>query len=622
MARPIAVIRQEFATLTPVAATAPTQGVCLIGRATQETTVADDGASIKKLYTAISGGTDFEAPLAKVGMVITEASFQVENAVVTVGTTSANMGDGAVTVSSGLADLLKTGDVAVKASDGAALGTILSISSSQVVQVDREVDYTEDIDFRRTLTGLSQLDQVDADITSETDTDKLRWPGSPTIDGLAVETATSVYCVYVADRKDLSDEVLELTLADYKSQIGRPTPKNPLALAASLAFETAGNRIMYAIGTNGTTAGDYLENMSLLENHADVYALVPLCESNGVAASVAASMKTTLAASADPDAALTSGVPQRFRIAIVGGFKIEAEVDVVSITNGAAENPNTGADTIEIYSTTLFAASVQEGDIVSYDGEDGVVSEVKNQNRIVVGGEAFRIAATGNAAMPIDITRNRTSAQKAEAAIALNTLDNKRTYLVWQDVKVNNVAISTGGSQYLAAAVGGLIAGTPPHSPITGASVGGSLKLVDRRYTEAQLSAIAGAGLLVFKSDVPTSAPYCIHGVSSDTSALELRELSLVKVFDYTASFFQGLLTPFTKGWNINPQTVGFVQESLDAGCRSLQATNYDKLGTIILGAEVVEVTQDADYGDRLVSEILVTFPKPLNTVVLRLVSQ
>lgn len=624
MARPVAVVRQQFSQLTPVAASTPTQGVCLIGRATIETSFdfVSERASIKKAYADVSGATAFVPPLGRGDMVITSAHFMVEGALVTITTTGEDMTAGLVTLTSGHGVL--AGDEIWHG--GAKVGVVYSVTATSAQAKDGTLSLTNTITFKRRLTTPTRLDEADGDLI-DTDTAKMKWPGSPHINEQAVTGADYVYCEYVATRTDLAAEVMEITAADYtlRTKLGPSTLNNPLAKAAELAFGVAGNVKIYAIGVEGATATDFTAATELLFNYKDIYAVVPVCETHEIAASVASSLKATLAASADADAALSSGVAQRFRVAVVGGFEIADEVTLVDGVTMTVSDKDSVAGTLKLTAAdTAFTDDLQLGDVVKADGVGGsaTVSQIINDNLILVEGTSAFITGLDNADTPsVTITRTKTNAQKTAEAIALNGYDNKRVYMTWQKVKLTADGAAVG-SQYLAAIVGGAIAGSLPHASLTGTAAAGVHSLVDRRYTEAQLSQISNAGLLVFKQDQLSSPPYCIHSVSTDTSALELSELSLVKVFDYVASLYQARLEAFTKGWNINAQTLGFVRADLEAATASLLATNYAKLGTIINSAEIVELIQDPDYGDRISAEIQVEFPKPLNTLVLRLVSQ
>jgi hypothetical protein len=93
-------------------------------------------------------------------------------------------------------------------------------------------------------------------------------------------------------------------------------------------------------------------------------------------------------------------------------------------------------------------------------------------------------------------------------------------------------------------------------------------------------------------------------------------------VFDYAAAYFQARQERFLSGWNVNEQTIGFIKADLEAGIAALKAQRYAKLGSVIIDATLVSVAQNAAITDKVESEILVQFPRPLNTLSLRLVSQ
>lgn len=642
MARPIAVVLQEFATLGAATVATPTQGVCLIGRCTVEVSKALNGSDAVLPYADISDTSPFSPPLAKPDMVITSATFRLVNAeveIATVDNATANS-DGVVTLSTGHA--VQVGDTVtgVTAADEDT-STVLAVTATSATLSDA-VTSGDDLVFKRVIPEIV-LTQVNGSLIDE-DTSQVALPTSPTVsvaqwDGVGTVTcdvldAESVYVEYIADRYDMAESILEVTPANYTDtdKLGPATANNPLSLAAQVAFSNSGAQTIYCVGIaagSDAAAADFTGVLPQLFSTPEIYALVPLCESHATAAAVATALRAELNNQASADVALRDGVAQRFRIAVVGGFSLEATS--VPVSSKAATRVSASGNDVTFSSTTanFVSSGVVAGDavVLSFSGNtyNGVVKTVITNQRIVVTSAlAASGIADGASGTITSITHTKSYADKAAEAISLNGIDSRRVYLAWQPVSVMVGTTETQvGSQYLAAAVGGLVAGLPPHAAITNIGIGGVTKIRDNRYTEKQFTDISNAGLLVFKQDTSAGAPYCIHGVSSDKSgAVELVELSMVKVFDYTAAYFQKRQERFLSGWNVNDQTIGFIKSDLEIGIAVLKAQRYPKLGAVILDATLVAVAQNAAVTDKVESEILVTFPRPLNTLSLRIVSQ
>ncbi len=623
MARPIAVVLQEFANVGAAAVATPTQGVCLIGRCTVERSKALNGSDLMLPYS--DSTVAFVPPLGKPNMVITSATMRLSNAEVEMATHTVTSGEADGVTVTIVGHHVVAGDmVYVNGEEGHPVVGVVG----NVITLADDLTEADELSFRRTVADVV----LEGDILSALD--KVAFPATPevtigTASGLTVLSAEYMYPEYTADRYDMDETVLAVTPSNYTDLLGPATTNNPLALAAQLAFANAGAQTIYCVGIAGSataSATAFTAVIGQLFSFREIYALVPLCESHATAQAVATALRAELESQANADTALSTGVAQRFRIAVVGGYAL---TDTATLVNGAAVTyVSESGDDVTLSSTTanFVTAGVVAGDTVSTvfsSTRTGVVKQVISNQRIVVTSAALA-GAISSGSGTITITHTKSYADKAAEAASLNGIDSRRVYIAWQPVTASvGGSPADLGSQYLAAAVGGLIAGLPPHAAITNLGIGGITGIRNNRYTELQFTTMSNAGVLVFKQDTASGAPYCIHGVSSDKSGLvPLTELSMVKVFDYAAAYFQARQERFLSGWNINEQTIGFIKADLEAGIAALKSQRYAKLGSVIIDATLVSVAQNATITDKVESEILVQFPRPLNTLSLRLVSQ
>lgn len=185
------------------------------------------------------------------------------------------------------------------------------------------------------------------------------------------------------------------------------------------------------------------------------------------------------------------------------------------------------------------------------------------------------------------------------------------------------VAAASQPGYYLACAVGGMTAALPSHQGFTNLGIAGITKIYDANtyFSDKQLSQISNGGWFVFQQDTPTALPYCIHQLTTDTSTLQFGEYSLVKNFDFVSLFFLDILNDFIGIWNINVETMGFIQQGIIAGISTLKLKKRARIGAPINSATLTSVAQSTVSEDRLEMYVEVDFPKPLNTVGLHLVS-
>ena len=64
-------------------------------------------------------------------------------------------------------------------------------------------------------------------------------------------------------------------------------------------------------------------------------------------------------------------------------------------------------------------------------------------------------------------------------------------------------------------------------------------------YTNRQLNVMAAGGVYILVQDAQGGPVVCRHQLSTDTSTIETRELSITKVVDFTAKFMRAGLRNF-----------------------------------------------------------------------------
>ena len=147
-----------------------------------------------------------------------------------------------------------------------------------------------------------------------------------------------VYVEYRAFRTDLQaiDSVNSTT--EIETKIGRIDSRNPLAGALSVARQNAGTAPIYFYGIVSDDLIGYNKAKDAISSDDGVYAVVLLTTS----LSVAASFKADNESLADPNIALSTGVPQKFRV-VIGTGTLTPESTVVSENIDATSEALSGA---------------------------------------------------------------------------------------------------------------------------------------------------------------------------------------------------------------------------------------------------------------------------------------
>jgi hypothetical protein len=186
------------------------------------------------------------------------------------------------------------------------------------------------------------------------------------------------------------------------------------------------------------------------------------------------------------------------------------------------------------------------------------------------------------------------------------------------------VAADAQPGYYLACCVGGQTAGQPPQQGFTNMGINAISRIYNSSeyFTESQLTTLSNSGVYVFVQDNPTALPYSIHEVTTDVLSLETGEYMVVKDFDYVAWTFLDTLFPFLGRWNITPDAIRFIKQSLYSTVANLKSQYRAKIGAPLIDATIDSVFQNSDVSsDRIEAYVSVNLPMTLNVIGLHLVA-
>jgi hypothetical protein len=224
----------------------------------------------------------------------------------------------------------------------------------------------------------------------------------------------------------------------------------------------------------------------------------------------------------------------------------------------------------------------------------------------------------------------------ALASIAQSFRD-KRCALAWPDkVKVSGLTDGSlsrsqptvpavAGTQpgyYLACQIGGACAGLPPQQGLTNMGFAGIDKVYHATdyFTDRQLTRISDAGWFVLQQDTPTAAPYCIHQLTTDPTAVETGELSVVKDLDYISMYFVNILQNYIGRYNVTMATLTEINRGLSSGIEALKINNIARIGPPLIDAVITSLMVSPISSDRVEVYVEATIPRPLNRIGLHLV--
>lgn len=426
-----------------------------------------------------------------------------------------------------------------------------------------------------------------------------------------------MYVGYKALRQDLSDVYTVADVDEARGRLGKLVPENPLGYAVMLTLANT-NTSVKLVGVDSDDVAGYTAAKDRLENVDDVYGIVPCTQES----EILGIFKLHCQQMSVPEVG-------KWRVCI-GSTKLQT---VKSLQEGVATISNSD-DSLPIVikdSEAQFTSNgVDAGHTLTLfteaGGVDYVVEAVVAEDMLLVDNANpvdTDIFTLDTESYEYKISKDLDKTMQARALQETSkSFGTSRFVHTWPDVCVIDGQELPGF--YLSCAVAGMIAGLPSHQGFTRISIAGvgGLKHANDYFNATQMDIIAEGGTFVFLQDNPSAAPYVRHQLTTDMSTIEFQELSFVKNFDYVSYICKDVMDKFLGRYNITPSTLGLLETSLRATLESLKLYTLPRIGSPVLGYNVVKVHQLDDIRDRVEMYAEVDFPYVLNTIGLHLVSR
>lgn len=176
---------------------------------------------------------------------------------------------------------------------------------------------------------------------------------------------------------------------------------------------------------------------------------------------------------------------------------------------------------------------------------------------------------------------------------------------------------------YAACMVGGALAGLPVHHGLTNLGFAGltRLRYSSGYFSEPQLTRLSDGGYFVLQQRRPTDLVSCLHQLTTDTTALETGELSVVRTIDFVSLYLQGIAEEYLGQYNVLPETASDMYRAETDGIENLKSRKTAKIGAPVTEGSVTLI-KVADFAkDRYQIFSSVKVPGPLNNVDLHVVA-
>lgn len=518
--------------------------------------------------------------------------------------------------------------------------TTQALSDSDVVTVYHK--------FGSLVVGDFLVDSVTGDIAYD-DVSPLEASSDPLLSGYTLSPeaevegsgdSMSLYIGYKADRADLSGRVLTINdITDLSDQLGEINSDNPLAYGVSLALANSGGTSIHAIAINpALSERDAYTQATELAQAQRIHKLVPLTQD----LSIHATFKAHAEAMSTPDlgkwrvAMVNCGLPDEDYLYGKPGSADGSDADLMPDllvkvdVQGANVTLPRGESAPLVFPGDYLKAIVVDGDgnpTDSYIMSDTVSSN--SGSNIVLTSSDWTDESGNTVAAPVGdayvyAARPATKQGQAEwVAAQSETWSSSRVWMFPGDVSIPNAdgldEVLPG--YYLMAALAGFISGTPAQQPITNIAIAGisDLQHGNFYFTQSQLNIMAAKGALLYEQAAQGTTPYCRHGLTTDVSVLEYREVLKVKNFDYLSYYYKDIIDPFIGTWNITPDTIQNIRQSIISSSESLLTRKLPKIGAPLISYDIKKLEQSTVSADAIDAFVGVSVVNPNNYTNLHL---
>ena len=431
-------------------------------------------------------------------------------------------------------------------------------------------------------------------------------------------------------RQDVSSVGVAYTVDEIKANLGKIVPENPLAYGVNVALANSSDTGIYYVGVDSDDLAGYTAAKDGIESYSPLYSIVPLSQ----------------------DVAILN----MFKLHAIAMSEAEAGQWRIAFGNTPLPTETTLCESAKDKSGNFLATGViskdGDGDLCWLKDPDGIFlsSSCDAGDKLVVekGGKSYEFVVesvptddiivvdqnndfgdmegdvfhAGDAVIYHVVHKYDKEGQAKAIAAASSSFGSMRFVHVWPDICIIDGHELPG--YYLCCAVAGAISSLQPHYGLTRLSIAGitAVKHAGEYFNRSQLNTIADGGTFIFTQETPNSAPYIRHQLTSDRSAIEFQEVSFVKNFDYICYILKDVLGEYIGRYNINRSTLYAIADTIGSVLDGIMADSYPKIGSPILGYSDIRVIQSELSRDRVDAYCNVTFPYPLNTLAMHVVSQ
>jgi hypothetical protein len=446
-----------------------------------------------------------------------------------------------------------------------------------------------------------------------------------------------IFIEYSAIVRENSDRLDSFSTLASVQTLGRIIPENPLAYGVYKALLNSAGRTVYAVAVSSDDVAGYTSALSVTEGEPRAYYMVPLSNDE----QIIQLFKSHVISMSDPERAM-----ERQAYVNAPFSSIEKLYDDKGETGQKWSGYVTQGSIIGEYNfvtipdAQLLSDGIRVGDIFrsnfSIDSfgnevyESFVIANVVDETHLELATPAFS-DAVGSPELPkrVQIVRNLTKEEQA-SKIAANSskLGHRRVVNIWPDYAIDGNKNVSG--VFVAAAVAGLKSSVAPHQPLTNVTLNGFTDITRSSsfFTPTQLNKIAGGGTWIItkvssddtNASVARGSIVTRHQLTTDYSDDNMAEVSITTNLDSIAKWLRDDLRVIIGQYNNHPYLINLIRTRIEYRLTYLQGNaRTQKAGPQLISYKVNKVEQDPLIRTKVLADIDLTLPYPVNNINLKL---
>lgn len=453
-------------------------------------------------------------------------------------------------------------------------------------------------------------------------------------EGSPVSLPVTAAKLFVEHRDLLQDNVVAIDsvrdAASVSAKLGVIHPDNPLAQGVYDAVLNAANQIVYFLGVQTNDLAGYAQAIKISEKNDKVYSFVPMTFDRTIQDAIVAHVN-----------AYSTKEVGRWRVAWLSVADEKTFTMYSTKPTGGnytatiTDDPfvsNTQNRLVEVVGAKFVDDGVRPGDSVRINFrldpvgkiiyDEYFVDAVKTNTTLTI---TKSLATPITVAVKVEIVRNYTKSERAYNISRIGgDYNNRRVRVVFPDsYKYGGV---TKQGYFAAAGLAGLRSGVVPHQGLTNSEFLGAddLSKVVIEFSQDDLNVMAEQGIWLITQEVIGSTPYVRHQLTSDTRSLNTSEDSITTNVDNISYTLKAALAPYIGRYNVNPNTLHEVYKTvvgvlLDKATNTYTARAGNQLISFSPKDDIIRIEADAFYKDRIIVDVNLNVPYPLNYINLTL---